>query len=188
VSKKRKEKTNLKKKPDATKKYFNPRVRAELWDMDYADKLSPEELDYYKRFMSEYANATLTVEKDPLIQEYSKINGIGYKKSKKEMIGGGYKPSKNEGKPTKGHVHKKKEHVKAIFDDNNKRNNDVYGVTKINGLLEMDLAGLAMNRDIWNETDPNITEDVMLLSIDVKRNPENYPEIFEEQKKTKKKD
>jgi hypothetical protein len=110
------------------------------------------------------------------------------KKSKKEMIGGGYKPSKKEGKPKKGHIHKTKEQAKSIFDDNNKRNNDVYGVTKINGLLEMDLAGLAMNRDIWNDTDPNITEDVMLLSIDVKRNPENYPEIFEEQKKIKKKD
>jgi hypothetical protein len=171
VSKKKESGRKKLKNVNPTKKFFNPRVRGELWDVDYLDQLGPEELEYYNKFMNEWANANVKKVKDPLIEEYSIINQIGYKRAKKEMIGGGYKPIKKEGKPTKGHIHRKKEHVQQIFDDNNKRNNDVFGVTKINNLLEYDLAGLAMRKDVWHETDPQATENALIEAIDYKKNP-----------------
>ena len=157
--------------PDATKKYFNPRVRQELWDADYINTLSEKDRAWYMKFMSEYVNSTITLIKDPLIEEYAKINNVPYKTAKIEMKGGGYTPIKSEGKPTKGHLHTKKSHAKDIFDSNNRRNNDVLGVTKINGLLEGDIYGTALKTDVWHETDPNLTEETLNWTIDYKKNP-----------------
>src|SRR6185503_17838328 len=167
----KKEPSKQTKQVDATKKYFNPRTRQELWDADYLDKLSPEERAWYMKFMSESVNASLTLVKDPLIEEYAKINKVPYKTAKIEMKGGGYTPIKSEGKPTKGHLHTKKSHAKEIFDSNNKRNNDLLGVTRINGLLEGDIHGTAVKTDVWHETDPNATEDALNWAIDYKNNP-----------------
>lgn len=150
------------------KKFFNPRSRQDLWDADYLDKLSPEELAWYKKFNFEYANATIDLNKDPLIEEYARVNNLKYRRAKTEMIGGGYTPKKNEGKPKKGHIHKTREQAKEIFDNNNKRNNDLFGVTKINGLLKYDVHTLSNNTDIWHETDPNVTEDTLIRMLDEK--------------------
>lgn len=163
-----------KKKVDASKKYFNPRVRAELWDADYLDTLSEKDRNWYLKFMSESVNATIEVVKDPLVEEYSKLNNITYKRARKEMIGGGYTPIKKEGQPTKGHLHKTKEQKKKIFDENNSRNNDLYGVTKINNLLEYDINSMSKTRDIWHEGNPETTEEAMLTLIDFKRDPSKY--------------
>ena len=136
--------------------------------MDYLNTLSPEDRKWYEQFMSEYANATICKRKDPMISEYALVNKITYNRAKKEMIGGGYTPIKGEGKPVKGSVHTKEEHVKEIFDNNNKRNNDLFGVTKVNNLLEYDVNGLAMKKDVWHETNPDTTEDTLNKIIDYK--------------------
>lgn len=162
-------KGKCKKIVDPNKKYFNPRVRAEIWDLDYLESLPPKEKEYMRKFMGEWANASIVLERDPLIQEYSEINQISYNRAKKEMIGGGYKLKKKEGNPKKGHLHKTAKEAKEIFDNNNKRNNDLFGVTKINNLLEYDLAGLAMRRDIWHETDPKSTEETLIEYITEKQ-------------------
>lgn len=53
-----------------------------------------------------------------------------------------------QGTVKKKHLHTKTEHAKEIYDNNNRRNNDLYGVTRINGLLsnlegQPDTIGLA---------------------------------------------
>jgi hypothetical protein len=166
---KRKNSQKAQRKVDPAKKFFNPRVRAELWDADYLHLLDPKDLEFYHKFMSEFANAAIQTKKDPLIQEYSRVNKIGYKRAKKEMIGGGYNPIKEEGKPLEKHLHKSPEHPKELFDSNNARNNDVFGVTKINNLLEYDLNGLALKKDVWHETDPEATENAIIDLIDYSR-------------------
>lgn len=126
-------------KDDALKKFFNPKVRSEVWDgLDYINDLPEAEKEWMKKFMSEYANASIGVDK--------------------------------KGMPKKGHLHKTKKQKKSVFDANNKRNNDVFGVTKVNGLLEYDVNGLSHERDIWFETDPNSTEDALHWAIDYKNN------------------
>ena len=120
-----------------------------------------------KRFMNEYVNASLEVEKDPLIQKYAEWNGLKYTRAKNEMIGGGYTP---KDKPKKA-LHKTQEQAKDIFDSNNRRNNDLFGVTRINNLLEYDVDGLAKKKDIWIETNPNSTEEAMVNLIDYNKNP-----------------
>lgn len=119
--------------------------------------------------MSEYANASLELVKDPLIEGYAKENNLMYKRAKTEMKGGGYTPIKSEGKPKKGHIHKTKAQAKSIFDANNNRNNDLLGVTKINGLLEGDIHDLANKKDIWIESNPQSTEDAIIELIDLKK-------------------
>lgn len=119
--------------------------------------------------MSEWANASVETVKDPLIMEYAKVNNLGYKIAKKEMIGGGYTPIKREGAPKKGHLHKTKEHAKEIFKKNNQTNNDIFGVTKINNLLEYDLHGSAQRKDVWHETDPGNVEDALIWAMDYKK-------------------
>lgn len=141
--------------------------------MDYLEKLPPAEKTYMKKFMSEYANATIKTRKDPLIKEYAEINGIGYKRAKKEMIGGGYTPIDNEGKPLKKHLHNTAEQAKDIFDSNNNRNNDVFGVTKVNNLLEYDIIGMSAQKDVWHETDPQATEKAIIEMLDYMNDPDS---------------
>lgn len=160
-----------KKVVDATKKYFNPRTRQEVWDADYLHKLSPEEKAWYNKFRNESINANLTLVQDPLIKQYAEENNLVYRRAKTEMIGGGYTPIKSEGKPSKGQIHKTKEQAKEIFDSNNRRNNDLLGVTRINKLLEGDVHGMDSKKDIWFETDPGAVEDALIWAIDYKNNP-----------------
>lgn len=86
---------------------FNPRVRREYIDYDYTKQLPDEAKDFLDKFTSEYYGAS--------ISKYETKNG------KKRV--------------KKGHLHKTISKAKEAYDNNNRRNNDVYGVTKINGLL-----------------------------------------------------
>lgn len=181
----KKQRSKQQRQQDATKKYFNPKTRQELWDADYLDKLNPEERAWYMKFMSESVNASLTLQKDPLIEEYAKVNNVLYKTAKIEMKGGGYTPIKSEGRPTKGHLHTKQSHAKEIFDSNNKRNNDVLGVTKVNGLLEGDIYGIALKSDVWHKTDPRATEEALNWAIDYKKNPSMTKRQYKKQNKPK---
>lgn len=168
----KKERSKQTKKPDATKALNNPRTRQELWDADYLNTLSKKDYDWYMKFMSESVNASITLNKDPMIEEYAEVNKVAYRTAKKEMKGGGYSPIPSEGKPKRGHLHTKKSHAKEIFDANNNRNNDLLGVTRINGLLEGDIYGKSLKADIWIESNPNATEEALNWAIDYKNNPD----------------
>ena len=57
-------------------KHYNSRVRQEYIDADYLDQLSPEELDWYARFMEEHNNANFNHRGDTLIDEPEKRREI----------------------------------------------------------------------------------------------------------------
>ncbi len=100
---------------------YMPRVRREFVDYDYVNSLDEESKAWLSKFTSEHYGAAIS-------------------KTKKKKGG------KQRVKP--GHLHTKLSQVKEIFDNNNRRNNDVYGVTRINGLLsdissQPDDAGIA---------------------------------------------
>jgi len=61
-------------------------------------------------------------------------------------------------------LHKSKRLKKDCTDRNNRQNNDIYGVTKINGLL-YDIAEFNKQESSDN---PNLTEDALIEFIDLK--------------------
>jgi hypothetical protein len=87
-------------------------------DLDplYMPRVRREFVDY------DYTKNLSPEEKDFLAKFTSEYYGASIKKTKKGAL-------------RKGQVHTKKEHAKEAYDANNRRNNDVYGVTRINGLL-----------------------------------------------------
>jgi hypothetical protein len=82
---------------------YQPRVRKELVDFDYLDKLNPAEKEYLAQFVD-------------------------------ESIGASVRKLKS-GKIAAGQLHNTEALAKECYDANNRRNNDVYSVTKANGLL-----------------------------------------------------
>lgn len=168
---------------DAVKKFFNPRSRNELWEgMEYIKDLPLKEKEWMLKFMSEYANATIEDVKDPLIVEYADMNKLGYTRAKNEMIGGGYIP-KDEKKNASQNLHKKYQHKKEINDSNNRIRNDIFGVTKINGLLTYDVNSVSEKTDIWFETNPETTEDALIWALDYDRDPIATKKEFKKLKK-----
>lgn len=71
----------------------------------------------------------------------------------------------SKGKVRAGHVHTKPEHVKECYDSNNRRNNDVYGVSRANGLT-YDIDQQLGQSDGWYITNPNYTEDSLITELD----------------------
>jgi hypothetical protein len=71
------------------------------------------------------------------------------------------------GRVKPGHLHTKKAQAKEIYDDNNRRNNDVLGVSRVNvGLTEINAE--LDSRDGWYITRPDLQEDAVLTEIDRK--------------------
>jgi hypothetical protein len=88
-----------------------------------------------------------------------------YSKFTDEYIGANIKKSKKTNRVLTRHLHRTNEQAKSVFDSNNRRNNDVYGVTKINGLLS--------NIDTtkgWGEmgsmSNPGLVEDALIALLD----------------------
>lgn len=75
MSKKKKTKRSQIKHP-SLEKHYNSRVRQEYIDADYLDQLSPEELDWYARFMEEHNNANFRHKGDTLIDDPEKRKQI----------------------------------------------------------------------------------------------------------------
>lgn len=63
-----------------------------------------------------------------------------------------------------GHLHRTKAQAKSLYDANNKRNNDVHGVTKANFLLY----DINSQKEGWDITNPSLTEDALIAMIDNK--------------------
>lgn len=86
---------------------------------------------------------------------------------------------KKNGKPKKKYIHTKPEHIKSIYDANNWRNNDVYGVSRANNLLS-DVNSLAESNDGWYITNTAYTEDSIIANLDSNEQNEllNVSEYF----------
>ena len=92
-----------------------------------------------------------------------------------------YGGSLNTENPNKN-IHKSRKRIKDCFDRNNRQNNDLYGVTNTNGLLDKDLLKHdsdidTPNSDMYNKsqythpaqyTNPDITETSLIEYIDNK--------------------
>jgi hypothetical protein len=81
-----------------------------------------------------------------------------------EFYGAGISKTKS-GKVRAKHLHQKLSDVKEIYDDNNRRNNDVLGVTKANALLS-DIETSLNNNDGWYIFNNENTEDAQIAAID----------------------
>ena len=135
------------------KKSQAPRVRTELLDADYLHLLDEETLAWHNKFTSEYVNAAIT--KTKVKKAKKKVKG---KKKQKKVVR----------RVAAGHLHKTNALAKECYDANNRRNNDLYGVTKINGLLSFDLDQVVRNgQDITGES-VEAAEDAMIAYLDNK--------------------
>ena len=65
----------------------------------------------------------------------------------------------------RGQLHKTKELAKDCYDRNNKRNNDVFSVTKANYILQ-DIDEALQNKDGWYINNSELTEDSVIHNID----------------------
>lgn len=87
-----------------------------------------------------------------------------YAKFTEEYVHASIKRDK-KGNPVKSSIHKKKEFVKDSYDRNNKRNNDLYSVTRSNGLL-YDVNDSLSGKDGWYITNADLTEEALIAQID----------------------
>lgn len=83
-----------------------------------------------------------------------------------EWAGANVRKTKS-GKVRKGHLHNTKELAKDVYDANNKRNNDVFGVNKANFLLQ-DLQAKLDESDGWYIHNTELTEDALIQGLENK--------------------
>lgn len=125
---------------DSLKPNKNPKVRRELMDADYLNQLDEKDLNYYAKFMGEWAGAALKMD--------------------------------DNGRVKKGQIHTRKDQAKEIFDNNNRRNNDVLGVSRANMLLS-NIEGLVKpgdteNGEITRIYDHDLADIAMVSALDEK--------------------
>lgn len=122
-----------------------PRVRQEMFDADYVHKLSAEDKAFYGQFISEYYGASI-----------QKINVKVKRKGKKSLT---YKKVKA------GHLHSTNALAKDCMDANNRRNNDLFGVTRANGLI----GNISDESDEWyKDRNLGLSEDALIEYLDDK--------------------
>lgn len=92
-----------------------------------------------------------------------------YNKFMSEYVNASVKKDKKTGRVKAGHLHKNKALAKDVYDANNRRNNDVFGVTKVNGLLTYDIVNYVKTDDGWYVHNPELTEDELISKLDEKR-------------------
>ena len=88
-----------------------------------------------------------------------------YRKFIDEYIGANVKKSKKVNRVLTRHLHRTNEQAKELYDSNNRRNNDVHGVTKINGLLS-DIDTVKGVGEIGRLHNPELVEDAMIALLD----------------------
>lgn len=147
---------------------YMPKVRRELldYDKDFLNNLKknhPEDYLYLAQFTDEWVGAN--------------IQKTGTKKRKDGTT------IYNSGRVKAGHLHSTNELAKDVFDRNNKRNNDVLGVAKINGLASDVITELNKN-DGWYVTQAGLTEEAIISQMDEK-NSDDCLLTYEEYLKVK---
>lgn len=104
-----------------------------------------------------------------------------------EYVGGAVKKNKS-GKIAAGHLHNTQELAKECYDTNNRRNNDVYSVTKANGLLfdikhkyELEETALdvnyALSEDAIIAEIENIEQDILTIDEFINLKANLNPEV-----------
>lgn len=78
----------------------------------------------------------------------------------------------DNGRVKKGYLHSTKELAKDVYDRNNRRNNDVLGVSRINGLASDVVSELDKN-DGWYVTQAGLTEEALIAQIDEKNSDDS---------------
>ncbi len=134
------------------KKANVPRTRQELFDHEvewlrWLEKNDPKNYEYHVKFMNEWANASI------------KKVGTKVRKDGTRVYG--------SGKPAAGSIHNTNELAKKAYDDNNARNGDIYSVSKANNLLN-DVVSETDRNDGWYITNPGLTEDYIIDSLEKK--------------------
>ena len=97
-----------------------------------------------------------------------------------ESVGGAVEKTKS-GKVKAGYLHNTPELAKQCYDDNNRRNRDVYGVSRANGMLksiEWEMGEEA--NDGWYVKNPMLTEDAIISHLDSKVDPDESLLSFKE--------
>lgn len=110
---KRKPKRSSAKHPSLVKR-FNSRIRQEYIDMDYIDELDDTKAN------CQLPDGTMVTEKEWMAQFMKEWNNASV-------------PSQKRAKDAK--VLRTKEEIKESTDQNNRRNNDVYGVAKAQNMI-----------------------------------------------------
>lgn len=128
------------------------KVRQELLDYppEYLQDLKdnhPEEYLYLAQFTDEWVGGA--------------ISKVGTKKRKDGTT------IYNSGKVAPGHLHSTTALAKDVMDRNNRRNNDILGVSKVNNLASDVVTELNSN-DGWYVTRPEYTEDALIAQLDEK--------------------
>lgn len=88
-----------------------------------------------------------------------------------EFVGANISKSKKTGKVLSGHLHTTNKLAKECYDANNKRNNDVLGISRINNLASDIITELQKN-DGWYITNSELTENALIAQLDSKKNKE----------------
>lgn len=125
------------------KKNLNTKVRQELIDYDYIDKLSDEEKAWLNQFTGEYLGGNF----------------------KKAESGSGNYSTKN--------FHRSKKARKDCYDRNNHRNNDIYSITKGNDMLKNQEVMTEYLEAVSGEKNASDTEDNIIKLLDVENLGEN---------------
>lgn len=141
-SKKKKTKRSETKYPGLVKE-MNLKIRQELIDQDYINKLSEDEKKWLNQFNKEYITADFRDKKNRL------------------------HPKKYTSKTLKSNGQKKKIDIykKDCEDKNNSRNRDAYSITKVNNMLKGDEAFPAIDIDN-RSTNYHDTEDALIDYLD----------------------
>lgn len=105
----------------------------------------------------------------PELQEYmAKFTG--------EFYGASFEIKKDKSRPYKSSVHTDMKQVKKARDANNRRNNDVYGSNRANGLL-FDVQNSVETKDGWYITNGELQEMNVIAQIDNKEHLERLTMI-----------
>jgi hypothetical protein len=137
-------------------------VRLEALDPKYAPRTRKELLD------ADYLKKLSPEELEWYAQFTDEWAGASVSKTKSGKIKAGY-------------LHNTKELAKDCYDRNNRRNNDVLGVTKANSLLS-EISNELNKNDGFYITDPELTEDALIHRIEEKENEDAILSYSEYQK------
>lgn len=161
--KKKKSKVKSKKQPtknDSPTKGLKRNTRYKSLDPVYAPRTRKELIDY------DYVNQLSDDEKKWLAQFTDEWAGAAVEKNSV----GNVKP---------GHLHRTNKLAKDCYDRNNRRNNDVLGVTKAVGLLSDINTYVDEKLDGWYITNSELTEDALLAHLDEKNSEDSILSLDE---------
>lgn len=121
--------------------------------------LNPQDAPRVRRELLDYSKEFLNDLKENHPEEYRYLAQF----TDEHTAGSISKDSK--GRVKAGHIHKTKALAKECYDANNRRNNDVLGVTKANNLL-YNIDSEINSNDGWYVTNGALQEDAAISAID----------------------